>query len=132
MDEDRLSRSDLEGYQDVMLMLSAIVDESQQTPPSPGAYSAICYDADVSHLAGKSITEHAHVARRQRLGLTIGCKRHLEYQMREIWSEFVDTAVQNGQNDASLCHPRSKQPAKTAILRVFTTKWACWENRARE
>ena len=35
VDEDRLSRSDLEGYQDVMLMLSAIVDESQADPAKP-------------------------------------------------------------------------------------------------
>ena len=95
--EDRLSRSDLEGYQDMMLMLSAIIDESKQTPPNPGAYSAICYDADASRSAGKAVSEHAHLARRQRLALTMGCKRHLEYQMREIWSDFVDTAVQSGQ-----------------------------------
>ncbi len=102
--DDRMSHKDLEGYQDLMMMIGAVVQENSQLPSPPGAYSTVCYEAasptgtDISDAdRNASRKEHAHVARRLRLALTIGCKRHLENQMREIWSEFVDAAVRNGQ-----------------------------------
>lgn len=102
--DDSMSLKDLEGYQDLMLMIGAIVQENSQVPAPPGAYSTVCYEAAKPKGTGVSDTvqnaarkEHAHVARRLRLALTIGCKRHMENQIREIWSEFVDSAVRNGQ-----------------------------------
>ncbi len=101
---DNLSRKDLEGYGDIVQMLSEIAGESKRSPAQPGTFSSICFDRARSDISGGLTTQaereftlaHARAMRRVRLQLTIGCKQHLENQMRGLWDEFVDGAVQRG------------------------------------
>lgn len=105
-EEDNLSRKDLEGYGDVIQMLSEIVGECKHMPATPGSFSSICFEkAQPAQSTGEqgiakderdSILVHARAMRRVRLLITMGSKQHLENQMRVLWAEFVDGAVQRG------------------------------------
>jgi len=101
---DNLSRKDLEGYGDVIQMLSEVVGECRQLPATPGSFSSICFEKTQPAHGGQGITKeerdsilvHARAMRRVRLLITMGSKQHLENQMRVLWAEFVDGAVQRG------------------------------------
>jgi len=101
---DNLSRKDLEGYGDVIQMLSEIVGETRHVPAAPGSFSSICFEQARPALGGQGISKeerdsilvHARSMRRVRLLITMGSKQHLESQMRVLWAEFVEGAVQRG------------------------------------
>ena len=121
-DADNLSRKDLEGYQDITQMLSSVVGEYKRVPPSPGAFSSICFElapaSDPNLLMPEdrnAIQTHARSLRRTHLELTIGGKLHLENQMKELWSEFVDSAVQRNR---TTLHPLVAGEAESSRQKV--------------
>ena len=128
---DGLSQKDLEGYQDMIMMISSVVDESRRVPCKPGAFSAICFEPNIKATSSASMSNassnvsadrrnlllHARGVRRKKLILTTGCKAHLENQMRDLWFDFVDSAVQSGRMTvyASKAGESSRQKTRSYV-----------------